>query len=412
MIDKFNFFKANWENDDGGAGAAGAAGDQGAGAGGENKNAGADVGKGGEGGAAAAAAAAAGDGKGAGGDADKGGAAGAAAGEGKDGKGAAGQAGEAGAGDKGDAGKGGEAKLGPDGKPIVGEGDSDKQGKDGKDDKVKPDWASEKAELLALYAADLQPKIKAVLDKYSTKADAVRALAAADVKISEQGELIKGMVKVPGKDAKPEEVAAFRKAIGVPESPDKYEIERPKDFQPTELDTAFEKMTREIAHANNITPDQLKALVKLDQQRAEMVQQHLDEAAKQAKRASEDELRLHFGVKRFDPMIEMVERFWEKQILPHFGDDKDSAASLMRTQLADGRVLGAHPGFIKALAQLAMQFEDSGAFVDGEPMSGEAISSKITELKKLVGTDAYTNEVATKLSNLLAQQERLKGKAA
>lgn len=42
-------------------------------------------------------------------------------------------------------------------------------------------------------------------------------------------EKTKGMIKVPGEGAKPEEIAAYNKAIGVPESADKYELAIPKD---------------------------------------------------------------------------------------------------------------------------------------------------------------------------------------
>jgi hypothetical protein len=40
-----------------------------------------------------------------------------------------------------------------------------------------------------------------------------------------------GQVKVPGEGAKPEEIAAFHRAIGVPEKPEDYAVPRPKDAE-------------------------------------------------------------------------------------------------------------------------------------------------------------------------------------
>ena len=37
-----------------------------------------------------------------------------------------------------------------------------------------------------------------------------------------------GMIRVPGDDAKPEDVAAFRKALGVPDDPTGYGLVKPE----------------------------------------------------------------------------------------------------------------------------------------------------------------------------------------
>ena len=74
----------------------------------------------------------------------------------------------------------------------------------------------------------------------SSITDLFKAGLGADSKISELTAAQKGMIKVPGKDAKPEEVAAYRKAMGVPEAPDKYAVYRPEGFEPTDADTEIE----------------------------------------------------------------------------------------------------------------------------------------------------------------------------
>lgn len=61
----------------------------------------------------------------------------------------------------------------------------------------------------------------------------------------------KGAVKIPGEGAKPEEIAAFRKATGVPDKAEDYVVELPdlgEGADKLELDTAFVDPMKQIAH--------------------------------------------------------------------------------------------------------------------------------------------------------------------
>lgn len=76
---------------------------------------------------------------------------------------------------------------------------------------VERDWRKE-------MAGDDPEELK-FLERYSDPVAARKAWKEAAQKIREDGR-----VKVPGEGATPEEIAEFNKALGVPESPDKYEI--------------------------------------------------------------------------------------------------------------------------------------------------------------------------------------------
>lgn len=72
----------------------------------------------------------------------------------------------------------------------------------------------------------------------------------------------KGGIKVPGEDAKPEEIAAYRTAIGVPDKPEGYEVELPaigEGEDKLELDVDFVNPMRELAHKNNVSAGAFKA---------------------------------------------------------------------------------------------------------------------------------------------------------
>lgn len=72
-----------------------------------------------------------------------------------------------------------------------------------------------------------------------------------------------GRVKIPGEGAKPEEIKAYREAIGVPNDAAGYVVELPQvagqDGQ-FELDSAFLDPMRKIAHETNVPASAFKAL--------------------------------------------------------------------------------------------------------------------------------------------------------
>jgi hypothetical protein len=63
-----------------------------------------------------------------------------------------------------------------------------------------------------------------------------------------------GRVKIPGADAKPEEIAAFREAMGVPDKAEGYEIKLPEglDGEKYEVDGKFLNPLRDVALAHNV----------------------------------------------------------------------------------------------------------------------------------------------------------------
>lgn len=95
------------------------------------------------------------------------------------------------------------------------------------------------------------------LDKVKTLADMAKMVVEGSRKISAHGkelkEATKGMVKIPGEGATVEEVAAYRKAVGVPEAADGYELPVPEGEGFEEV----AKATREAAHEAGIPASKL-----------------------------------------------------------------------------------------------------------------------------------------------------------
>jgi hypothetical protein len=77
------------------------------------------------------------------------------------------------------------------------------------------------------WTADLPDDLKETGKRFSSKADAVRAINDFRKRESQ--------VRVPGKNASPEEIAAYHKAIGIPEKPEDYEFsDLPEGLELTE----------------------------------------------------------------------------------------------------------------------------------------------------------------------------------
>jgi hypothetical protein len=90
------------------------------------------------------------------------------------------------------------------------------------------------------------------------KYQGVDALARAHVELQKT---IGGRVKVPGDNAAPEELAQFRKALGVPDAPEGYTFAPPEGFPADKWDKDGEAEFRKVAHKNGIPPKAAQELL-------------------------------------------------------------------------------------------------------------------------------------------------------
>ncbi|GAT33290.1 hypothetical protein TSACC_21703 [Terrimicrobium sacchariphilum] len=97
---------------------------------------------------------------------------------------------------------------------------------------------------------------RASLGKFKNVGDMAKSYRELETKLGVKGTFI------PGKDAKPEEVAAYRKAVGIPDEPTKYNIkpEQLPDGFTWPADEAI-KPILEVAHRHNIPEAALRELI-------------------------------------------------------------------------------------------------------------------------------------------------------
>lgn len=165
-----------------------------------------------------------------------------------------------------------------------------------------------------------------------------------------------GMVKLPNSQSTPEEIAAYHKAIGIPESIDGYEITLPEaselpegiEFQESDL-----QQFREFAHKNGIPPETASALLKYQAQVEGDAISQIRQEQEDWKADQQEQLRNEWGGK------------WEQN-------------QMLAKRAAETFGLGAdHPlmenaDVVKAMANAAAKISESSL------VAGEAITSHLT----------------------------------
>lgn len=268
------------------------------------------------------------------------------------------------------------------------------------------DW---KEKAIAGVPEPQRKKAESYLARRASPYDILNGAMSADDKIAE---LTRDRIKVPtGKDDDPKDIAAFRKALGVPDAVDKYQVNVPKEYgELSELDTELKDAFLERAHATNMTQKQVDlamdnyfAIEKVKQ--AEMAKRVLASST-----AAQDELRVHFG-KEYRPAVELTNRFFAEGLGKAGMADAADRREFLSKRFADGTALGEHPAFVKFMAEIARERADDGALIMGETTDGVDLDTRINKIIETRNTDQKEYErMQPELARLIAAQNRQKAR--
>lgn len=121
------------------------------------------------------------------------------------------------------------------------------------------------------------------------------------------GQKVNGEFKFPGEDATPDEVASFHRRLGVPESPDDYEIPDVAVVEGFQPDTNAISQFRGLAKEAHLTPSQFEAIMggylKMTNEQATAQQAY----HKQELEHTEKWMRKEFG-RDFDDTLRQVQK--------------------------------------------------------------------------------------------------------
>jgi hypothetical protein len=253
-----------------------------------------------------------------------------------------------------------------------------------------------------------------LLGRYNSPQDAAKAFVEQRQLLSKRDE---NSIKIPGENATDEERQAFAKALGIPESPDKYDRFKPEGDDAIELseaDQAFVDAAIADLHKQGgltASPEVVKTFEGMYYKAMEERAAQMAAAAVANRIENEKVLKEGWGS---DFKVNMTYAESALQAYVPGGD----ARTLLDMQLADGTKLGDHAVFIKAMAAAGRATTEDPAFLatlnGGESMSAEALDDEIKKIEGMRHSDptGYQKNFDRYKMLIAKREQRFKSQAA
>jgi hypothetical protein len=199
-----------------------------------------------------------------------------------------------------------------------------------------------------------------------------------------------GLIKKPGKDAKPEEIADYHKALGVPEKPEDYfkEIKLDNGAVIGEADKPLVDGFAAAVHKSGATPQFVNAALNwyYDNQMEQAAA--LDEADDSFRRENERALRDELGPAKFKNIPNHVALLFKTA---PGGMDLENPNALMTRLLggrtADGRIIGNDADITRWLVDAARELYPRQTAVGDGNQSGMGMDDEIAQIEGRMKND-------------------------
>jgi hypothetical protein len=190
---------------------------------------------------------------------------------------------------------------------------------------------------------------------------------------------------VLGKDAKPEEIAAFREAHGIPETPDKYDL---GDMKVVDEEKPLVDKFLASAHKTNMTPEQVRESLAAYAEISEAARNDRASQDQGIKTSAEDALRAEWG-QEYRVNLNLITNLLDAG--PEGLRDK-----LLRGRLADGTPIGSSVEALRFLAGLAREKNPAGVVTPSGLVTAQSVGDEIQKIEKLMREDrsAYNRDEA------------------
>ncbi|WP_234903192.1 hypothetical protein [Agrobacterium vitis] len=259
-------------------------------------------------------------------------------------------------------------------------------------------------ELRAMLAGGDEKFLKQ-LERFKTPESLARGLREAYNLAKESG---KGKAPVRlGDKATPEEIKAFREAVGIPDDPEQYPVSYREEFKASERDNEILKDVKAYAVEKNIDPKATSAFVEWYEDLNVANQQRLDERLAQTAKATQNALTAEWGAE-YKGNITGVQEL----LKTHLGDE--GADQFYNLRLADGSRMQDNIGMVKMLASIASDYYGSNAIIVGDvEAAGQTTQQQIDDLLQLrvKDPDKYNSpDVQAKINALFARKSKLDGR--
>jgi hypothetical protein len=242
------------------------------------------------------------------------------------------------------------------------------------------------------WTTDLPDNLKETGKRFSSKADAVRAINDFRKRESQ--------VRVPGKDAKPEEVAAYKKAIGIPEKPEDYEFpEVDKEAMTEEMKATRAEWSKKF-HDLGLPKKTAKELVIAVNEMANRQAAATIEADKVFARQQEEKLRSEWKGEEYDRNLNMA----NNAIRVIAGKTGVSIEDLKKIETKDGRFLMDRTDMIRIFAAIGHEMDEGQLGPSLTDSEMDTIDDNIRNVRAQISEAQAAGD--SKRANKLYQQEQ------
>jgi hypothetical protein len=223
-----------------------------------------------------------------------------------------------------------------------------------------------------------------------------------------------GLVKIPGKGATDEEIAAYHKALGVPEKPEDYlkDIKLDNGVVIGDADKPLVDGFVQAVHKSGATPAAVNAALNWYYKNQEDQAAALDEQDDTFRRESETALKEEWGpaFKRRSNAIGTL--FATAPGGVDVKNEQGLFAQLMGGRMADGSVIGNNPVMLKWLDSLRNEINPAATVVEGGDQTGMTLDAEIAKIEGIMRTDRreYNRTYATRYGELLAAREKIQAR--
>jgi hypothetical protein len=190
-------------------------------------------------------------------------------------------------------------------------------------------------------------------------------------------------------DGSEEEVAAWRKSVGIPSSADDIKIPNVPGKEWGDADQPALDGFRDIAYKAQLNQDQINELVRFQVQETQRIEAeyeaNLKKADKADREACQDALRTEYGIAEFKPNMAIMNRLFDDSEL--FGDAKAEIMSARYFNVETGtwHRLTSLPSVARAFIALATDRYGEGAMPAGDGRT--TTTNRLAEIEKVMKTD-------------------------
>lgn len=228
------------------------------------------------------------------------------------------------------------------------------------------------------------PEIKAAAERYTSFDEVFKSNNSFRTELADR-------IRLPGPNASTDELAKFRKGLGVPDDPKGYEVTPPKDVTLSDEDKLIIDTFRPIAHKYNVPAKAFNDFMGASAEISKQLKAAFEKQVTDAKVNAEAALRKEWSTD-YDKNSELGKRAAKAHGSEEFSQFLDA------TILHDGTQLGAHPLMMKFLAAIGRKSDESDLFLRGNETERQTAQQDLAELQKKhpPGSPGYTDQAVQK----------------